>query len=368
MKKVCHLTSAHKRYDVRIFEKECVSLSKNGFEVTLIVNDDFDLEEKSLVKIKSTNYIPNNRLSRIVFSTKKIYKLAVEEDAEIYHLHDPELLLLAKRLKKLGKIVIFDAHEDTEAQIMDKEWIPYSIRRIIAKVYKVYSKNILENTNAIITVTPQLLEKFKSININTIMVTNYPILFDDYCKNYQENTVSPYVCFAGGISEQWNHDKIIKALESINNIKYFLAGTTALPYLKTLESLNGWNKVNYIGKIPHGEVLSIQKHSVAGMAINYSNQIKVYGTLGNTKLFEYMAAGIPVICSNYIIWKEIIEKYNCGICVDPNSIEEIKKAITFILEHPNQSEKMGKNGRKAVEIEYNWKSEESKLLELYNRF
>ncbi len=99
--------------------------------------------------------------------------------------------------------------------------------------------------------------------------------------------------------------------------------------------------------------------------MHYSNQAKNEGTLGVIKLFEFMAAGLPVICSDYRLWKEIVEGNNCGICVDPNDIEGIVKAICYILNNPDEAKKMGNNGRKAAVEKYNWGIQEKILLDLY---
>ena len=101
--KVCHVTSAHSRYDVRIFHKECKSLAKNGFDVTLLVNDSLEDELIDGVSIKSTNFNPRNRFERMIKSQKHIKRKAIEIDAHIYHLHDPELLPLGNKLKRLGR-------------------------------------------------------------------------------------------------------------------------------------------------------------------------------------------------------------------------------------------------------------------------
>jgi glycosyltransferase involved in cell wall biosynthesis len=82
-------------------------------------------------------------------------------------------------------------------------------------------------------------------------------------------------------------------------------------------------------------------------------------------MFEYMAASLPVISSNNKLWKSIIDKHQCGICVDPMNPKEIAEAIQYIIEHPKEAEQMGINGKKAVLEIYNWANEEKKLLELY---
>src|SRR5665648_1215595 len=134
--KVCHVTSAHPRYDVRIFHKECKSLANNGFDVTLLVNDNLTNEFINGVKIVSTQLKPKNRYDRMVKSKKNIKKQMLELDADIYHFHDPELLPEAGWIKYKGKKVIFDFHEDVSQQILFKKWIPQQIRHIVSLVYK----------------------------------------------------------------------------------------------------------------------------------------------------------------------------------------------------------------------------------------
>ena len=107
--------------------------------------------------------------------------------------------------------------------------------------------------------------------------------------------------------------------------------------------------------------------SAIGMAVlSYSrNSDWKNGTMGNTKIFEEMMAGLPVICTDFVLWKEFVERYHCGLCVNPNNIEEIASAIRYLLDNPEEARRMGENGRRAVEEEFNWAVEEKKLLALY---
>lgn len=363
-KKVCHITSAHGRYDVRIFMKQCRSLAKNGYDVTLVVNDNNNDEVIDGVKIISTRFAPKNRAERFFNSKKLIFKKAFEIDADIYQIHDPELLPLGNKLKRMNKKLVFDSHEDVPRQIMDKNWIPGAARYFISKAYEIYEKESIKYYDGIISVTPHVVERLFNANSNTIMITNYPIVDP---KEVIDRNPENAICFAGGIDSQWNHDKILAAIDRIESIKYVLAGSGSQEYMNYLRSLPGWKKVEYEGRIPHAEVKNVYSRSIAGVALNYSNQSKGEGTLGNTKLFEFMAAKLPVICSDYKLWKAIINENKCGICVDPNNVEEIVSAIKYLLENPEVARIMGENGRKAVIEKYNWTTQEKTLLELYNK-
>ena len=145
-----------------------------------------------------------------------------------------------------------------------------------------------------------------------------------------------------------------------------MAGPIEENYQTVLENTEGWKYVEYLGKIPHSSVESEYKGAIAGMAVNQWSQIRGEGTLGNTKLFEAMAAEVPVICTDYRLWKDIIDEYKCGICVDSDNIDDIANAITYIRNNPGEAKKMGENGRKAVEEKFNWKTQEKVLNELYH--
>lgn len=364
-RKICHVTSVHPRYDVRILHKECKSLASNGFDVVLLVNDNLPDENIDGVQIISTHIKPRSRLERVLKSKKILKQKMLQINAEVYHFHDPELLPEAVWIKKEGKKVIFDFHEDVSQQILFKPWIPKIIRKFTSKIYKKYEKNRIKKFDALITVTPKFVDRLKQINPNTIMITNYPILKEKVVND--QISKKKAICFAGGISPQWNHENIIRAIESIDDIEYIIAGSGSPKYIQKLKKLPGWSKVRYLGRIPHEKVMDIYSEAMIGMTLLSNNtQVSDEGTLGNTKIFEFMEAELPIICSNNRIWTEIVTKYNCGIAIDPNNINEIISAIKYITEYQNKAFDLGKNGRRAVEERYNWKKQEIVLLNAYS--
>lgn len=360
--KVCHVTSSHKRYDGRIFEKECVSLSKK-YEVTLLCADDKPNEEKCNINIKSINIKKKNRLNRFIIIPKKMKKFCIKEEADIYHFHDPELISLANFMKKKGKIVVFDSHEDNVSRISNRHWIPKCFRGFVKYLYAKKEKRIFKKLDSIITVNEHIYKRLYSINKNIYIITNYPIIDNNKISKLKNNSI---LCFAGGISSQYMHHNIIKAISKLP-VRYKLAGPSFDNYLESLKQIKGYNKVDYIGVLNKEELSKLYLNSGIGMVlINYVPNINFKkGSLGITKIFEYMSYGLPVIATDLECW-DFVDK-NCGICVNPNDVNAVRKAIEYLINNPKEARQMGKNGRKLVEEKYNWETQEKELYKLYKK-
>ncbi|MFP3338875.1 glycosyltransferase, partial [Micrococcus sp. SIMBA_131] len=123
-----HLTSVHSPHDIRIFIKECKSLYKEGYDVTYIVPNATS-EIKDGVNIIGVPSDASNERNRMIKTTKAVYEAALKVDADIYHFHDPELIPTGLKLKRKGKKVIHDIHEDVPRQILEKQWIPSPLRK-----------------------------------------------------------------------------------------------------------------------------------------------------------------------------------------------------------------------------------------------
>src|SRR5690554_5612944 len=174
--KIVHITTVHKRYDSRIFYKECSSLAKAGFEVFLIVADDFMNEVITLDRSSAVTIIDvgsfKNRFQRIFGASERVLKIALEINAQVYHFHDPELLPLALKLKKKNKIVVFDSHEDIFANIKEKAYIPNILKPIISFLLTLIETYVLKRIDGVISVTPHICNKLRKLNKNTVMITN----------------------------------------------------------------------------------------------------------------------------------------------------------------------------------------------------
>ncbi|MDY0276979.1 MAG: glycosyltransferase [Acholeplasma sp.] len=365
--KVCHVTSAHSRFDVRIFNKEVRSL-KSQFDISIIVGDEFPNQTIDGVEIISTGFKAKNRLSRMWLSVNHIKKLLIVHNADIYHFHDPELLRLVKTMTKLGKKVVFDSHEDYLLTIGEKKWIPIFLRKIVHSMYKHYEKRVIKLLCGAVVCYHWTYDRYKTYIDNVQLVFNYPIINNDKLPiiDYESKNIA----YAGGISNQWMHHNLIDALDGMKDVTLFLAGNVDSIYGRELMKKPGWRNVRYFGKISHQDVYEnvYGKSSVGVALLDYIPQcMKTIGNLSNTKLFEYMYLGLPVIGTDFQLWKEVIEVENCGVCVNPHDVAQIREAILKLTSNPTLSKQMGENGKKAINEKYNWNNEFIKLELVYKR-
>lgn len=366
MIRICHLTSVHPRYDGRIFRKECVSLFNAGYNVHLIVADgkgDEAVEGINIIDVGTEV----GRFRRILKTGRKVQRKAIDLNCDVYHFHDPELIFTGLALKRKGKKVIFDMHENVPGDIEEKAYLPILLRKVLSFLYKRLEIYTVKRIDGIVSTRESINERLNKYNKNIELITNYPIIDKEIPKGV--NNI-PTICFAGAVVQNWQHKEIIKAIEPIKSISYHLAGTADDNYLKELSILEGWRKVNYEGKVPFSKVKSIYQNGTIGVAIYIycKNMDGNYGNLANTKLFEYMNWGLPIVCTDFTLWKEIVEdEIDCGICVNPYDVNAITNAINYLIENPDKAREMGENGRKAVLNKYNWDILEKRLILFYEQ-
>jgi glycosyltransferase involved in cell wall biosynthesis len=365
-KNVCHLTSAHSRYDTRIFIKECVSLQKNGYNVTLIVSDGKGNEFKEGIHILDIGKFfdlgnDTSRLSRIRKTQRLILKAALATKADIFHFHDPELIIIGYILKVIySKQVIYDVHEDIPRQIFNKPYIKNIFKPVLSKCLELVESFFSKRYSMIIAATPFIFERFKKINPNTVNVNNFPIINKGV---FQWSDKKNEICYAGVITVDRGIHQLIKAMDLLS-CRLNLAGQFwPETLLKEVSQYPGWSKVNYLGVLDKIGVEAMYNRSKVGIVTllprtNYLDSLPV-------KMFEYMTAGIPIVASNFPYWEDILVQTNCGFCTDPENPKAISVEINKLLKDDALSQAMGENGKRASDNFYNWENEEKILLNAY---
>lgn len=359
--KVLHISTLHQFHDNRIFNKECTSLALH-FDVHFLVPH-IKNEIINNVSIEPLKRIENKWL-RLMFSwTVLIKPLLKHKDAVIYHFHDPELIPFFLILSFfVNKKIIYDAHEDYSMNIIDKNWIPNYLRKIFCSFMRFFEKAADIHFDSIISVSEPIINKFN--NKNKTIIYNYPILSanptEPYSKYYPNHFTVAYI---GVISKDRGCDLLINAVNTSNTIKLILAGWIIEDDLKTL-ILNSEN-VDYRGIVNSVEIRKIYRSVDLGVYLLQPNNNSNV-SLPN-KLFDFMEASLPFIISDLPEIKKAVQKYNCGFLVAPPDQKDISNILKGILNNKHSLSEMGKNGRFAVENEYNWDNEAAKLIALYKK-
>lgn len=361
--KICHMTSAHDSYDSRIFQKECASIADDDrFNVYLVAPGESRFDKN--VNVIGVGKKPSSRMKRMLSFSKAVYREALNLDADIYHFHDPELLSVGLKLKKKGKKVIFDSHENTAEQIKIKKYLPGILRSIISRLYYIEETYICRKIDAV--VFPCLVNgknPFDGRCKQTVFINNLPFLSEFTKVDKKEPKYD--ICVIGSLTEERGITKLLEAVK-LTGCKVALAGDfSPSDYKETLENKGLLEGVDCLGTCDRTEVVEL--YSVSIMGASTILPVGQYPTINNlpTKVYECMAMGLPVIISDFDYPKEVMKTYEFGICVDCTNAQEIAGAIIKLKNDPELCEKYGKMGRKAVEEDFNWEKEVEKLIRLY---
>lgn len=365
MTKVCHITSVHQPEDVRIFHKECVSLARAGYEVYLVERG--ASYDKNGVHIVGFGEVTGGRLKRMTQVARRAYRAALAVDADIYHFHDPELLPYGLKLKRLGKRVIFDSHERYVEQLRTKTYLPSWAAALAAELYGAYERRSLKRLDAVILpCTFNGRNPFQGQCARTPIIGNAAIPGEFY-ERYDPAAPKKdrLICYVGGLTENRGITASIKAAAKAG-ARLALAGRfSPQGYEEKLRAMEEFSCVDFRGSLSRAEVAALLTESRIGLcALLDRGQYWKADNFG-IKVYEYMSMGLPVILSASAYNKQMVERYRFGICVEPENPDEIAAAVQYLLDHPEEARKMGENGRRAVEEEFNWGIEEKKLLALY---
>jgi glycosyltransferase involved in cell wall biosynthesis len=362
--KVAHLTSVHNPSDTRIAFRECFSLAQAGYDVVLIAAG----QPASLpagVRFVGVRK-PRNRFERMTATIWNIYRAAVREQADVYHFHDPELMAVGLALRARGARVVFDVHEDIPKDMLEKPWIPAPLRRPVALASEIVLRALQRSYSAIVTATPETAELFRAGN--TVVVCNYPRIEELRPREVPAFAERPRAAvYLGDISQLRCIEEMVGAMGSPHltpDIRLALAGTFESEQVeKNVRAMPGFRRVDYLGYCPRPQVASVLARGRAGLLLfRPADYLK---DAMPTKLFEYLGSGIPVIISECLPCNDLVRQHDCGVVVNQGDVDDIAKAISFLVDNPEIAHAMGERGRALITERYQWSTEAAKLTTLY---
>jgi len=364
--KVVHLASTHALHDTRIFVKECRALADTGYQVVLIVPHD-RTESSDGVELRPVT-LPNSRLERMTRVMGQIFRAAWKERAAAYHFHDPELIPIGLLLKLRGSRVVYDVHEDAPRTMLSKSWIPPVLRKPAERLMAAIERMAVRWVDGVVAATPLIATRFPPDK--TAVVQNFPRV-----EEIAFGTGVPFdqredrIVYVGAVTEIRGAREMVRAmakLPSDSAARLQIAGVCHPVSLESeLRGLQGGERLDLLGWLPRSGVVELLGSARIGLVLLHPvpNYLESYPT----KMFEYMSAGLPVVASDFPVWREIVESAGCGLLVDPFDTAAIAGAIEWLLAHPAEAETMGRRGEQAARDRYNWESEAPKLLALYDR-
>lgn len=366
-----HVTTLHRALDVRIFEKECRSLAAAGHEVHLVAHD-VPAREREGVRLHGLPPADDGpRLRRIAARLRAAARAVSALDPELVHVHDPELLPLAFRWKARGLRVVYDVHEDTPREA--RTVLPVgSLRRAVYpaawSALEAVARTVLDG---FVCATPAIGARFPAAR--TVVARNFPRLaeFELLPAPDAASMASrpPRLVYVGGLTEPRGLREMMHAaslLPDALRCRLVLVGELSPPELALRwKEWRGFDRVEHCGWQERAGVLDALSQARVGLVLLHPTP--EYRESWPVKLFEYMAAGLPVVASDFPLWREFVEGAGCGFLVDPLDPRAIARATEKLLAHPDEAAAMGLRGWRAARERYSWESEAKPLLALYER-
>lgn len=376
MKHICFITRGFNRQDSLIVQRQGKSLVESGYRVSYILCDGLPSETKYGIEMQSINTKLNGMFYKLACCNKYVRRLYVnwkyrqrmerfldKFQADVYQINDYEFLPLGLYLKKQGKVVTYNLRE-YDPDYRSRRFPTLTLRKLYFKHSERYLRKISRSYDAIFSCMPEMEEYIRGVMPcrNFASVANFPVVnkyfhlsFEDYCK--RDNIVS----YFGTIYKISCQDEFLDAIQQLPQVRYLLAGRIPTAEMRDrLMRHPAWKQVEFIDGFAREELPGIINRSIIGNVMkDFSLTETPEGSYSIIKIFETMEAAIPVILSKVPLYERMVEKYHCGICVNPRDPEEIKQAIEYLIDNKEEAYLMGQNGRKAVLTEFSWDSQYS---------
>ena len=372
MDKVCIISTVHIALDNRIFYREACSLQNGGYEVTLIAVHD---KKENLNGIE---ILPVRRLKRSQrpLLWMKVIKMAIATKADIYHIHDPELLFITPVIRLLtGRPIIYDVHESVADFIELKDDLPNWLRSFLVWLFRWLEPFMASFQSGLIFADDQIAKTFQWINRPKATLFNFPLQsFIDKASRIARNPNPSKlsILYLGGIKRNRGTALILKAFEqvlsAIPSAHLLLVGPFApesfeKEFRSEIDRRMMTGSIHVIGSVPFDQVGTYLAQATIGW-IPFPPVPKYQKNIP-TKLFEYMAYALPIVSSDLYSIQQFIDNRENGFLVKADDPTAHAGAIIELLTHPDLAAVLGKNAQVSVTEHYHWSEQEKKLLALY---
>jgi len=373
---ILHLTSVHRPFDHRIFYKECRSLARAGFDVTLVAPSGTANMERDGVQVSGVPR-PRSRWGRPLLWLA-LLRHALQARPSLVHIHDPELLLIVPWLRfLLGQSVriVYDVHEYFVDSIAQKEWIPRPLRASASWLASTVERLLGRAVDGLVLVIEEQIPLYAGWRAAQAVVHNYP---DPVAFAHP----APVPSLAPGrfrlvyIGSLYARRGIVTMLEALLQVipqapetQLLLGGAFETEEFRQqvasfLTEHNLEDHVVLMGWIDHLQLKDyLASADVAWLPGLFGRQYERRSI--STKQLECMIVGLPIVAGDHPYLRVFIEEAQCGFSVPAADPLAHAEAILWLHQHPSERQEMGKRGQQLVLTRYNWEIEAAQLLRLY---
>ena len=368
---IVHFTTVHTRADARIAVKQVKTLAgEYPGRVQLFVRDGLgdDWNDAGGFQIHDVGQPDSSRWRRMTLGAWQMFNAVRRVRPKVAHFHDPELLPWAVLLKIFGIRIIYDVHEDLPRQVLHKGYLPARLRKFVSFGVSMIERLLACPLDGVVIVSKAVAHRFRPAR--TVEVRHFPTRAEYDVPAHTETRPSDRTQFiyVGGLTAVrglWTMLDAVALLERDDVLLRLFGNTASGEENARLNEMALSRKVDFAGWGDRATIWAALKSSDAGLAILHPTP--QYVDAYPVKLFEYMAAGLPFIASDFPHLREIVEKDDCGLLVDPENPHSVAKAMRWIVDNPEEASAMGRRGRVAIGKTYNWDLEAEKLILLYHR-
>ena len=352
-------------------DKVCKTLQKCEFEVVLVGR-----QKKDSQKLANRSY-STNRL-QLLFEKEAIFYAEFNIRLFFYLLFNKSDLLIANDLdtllpnflvSKIKRIpLVYDSHEYfCGVPELENNHLAYRVWLRIEKWIFPHLKHVFTVNNSIANLYK------KQYNIDVKVVRNIPLRREKIItKTKTELGLTDnrkiILLQGAGINVDRGVEELIEAMQWINNaLLLIIGGGDVIEDLKLQAvKLNLSNEILFIPKLPFEELFNYTVHADLGLTLDKDTNINYRFSLPN-KLFDYINAGIPVLSSNLIEIRNIIETYNIGEILQNHQPKDIAQHINKMLADKLKMLEYKKNTHIAAN-ELSWENEEKELIDVYKKY
>ncbi|EUJ23147.1 glycosyl transferases group 1 family protein [Listeria grandensis FSL F6-0971] len=369
--KIFMFSSVHVWSDTRIFFKEAKTLVENGFEVDFYAMSGTTEYEDTIPNLQVTTLARGGKWSRPK-TWRTLYKAALQSDASCYHFHDFELLPVAVKLKKRkpGARIIYDMHENFPAMMETKDWIPALFRKPFSRWIAKKERDYIPHCDHLIFAESSYKKHYADLDIPKTDILNLPIW--EARQEREKDTVFTFI-YVGDIIQDRGVFNMIELMHELklrghDALKLKLIGPmqshVETEVMKCIVERDLVNNVEWLGRLPYNEIWDHYGSAHVGLCLlhpipNYMHSLA-------TKIFEYMAAGLPILATNIPDWEALMAETDTGFTVDVWDGQAVADKAEQFIAKPALCKDFARHGRRAFETRYNWTTEAGKLIHIYS--